>query len=153
MRPILGLSLLLATVASISLAQVSAAVSAAESACGPGNVRFDMKSDKSQHTAAQPEAGKALVYVIQDVGTVHCIGACFIAKIALDGAWKGANQRNSFFSFAVDAGERHLYAKSQSDSSVGAESAALAHFTAEVWEGLLLPNKGIGTQSRILVRS
>lgn len=94
-------------------------------------MKFDVKNDKSHHTTSQLEVGNALVYVIQNFGTVHCIGACFITKIALDGSWKGANQRNSNFSFAVGPGEHHLCAKLQSDSAVGAGLVALAHFTAE----------------------
>src|SRR6266581_2141788 len=33
--------------------------------CGPPNVQFDVKKDNSQHSIGQPEAGKALVYVIE----------------------------------------------------------------------------------------
>src|ERR1019366_1867895 len=57
---------------------------------------------------------KALVYVIQDIGSINCIGGCITTKIALDGAWVGANHHNSYFSFAVDPGERHLCANWQS---------------------------------------
>ena len=32
--------------------------------CGPTKTKFDVKTDKNQHAVAQPESGKALVYVI-----------------------------------------------------------------------------------------
>jgi hypothetical protein len=115
-----------------AFAQDPAAVSAAQAACGATSVNFDVKNDDSQHTIAQPEAGKALVYVIQDIGSVNCIGGCITTKIALDGAWVGANHHNSYFSFAVNPGERHLCANWQSHFARLSRIVGLAHFTAEV---------------------
>ncbi len=119
--------ILLILLTTAAFAQDPAAVSAAEAACGPKGVNFDVRNDNSQHTVAQPGAGKALVYVIQDIGTVMCFGNCVTVKVALDGAWVGANRHNSYFSFAVDPGERHLCAKWQSHSGF----VSLVHFTAE----------------------
>jgi len=124
------LALILFTIS--AFAQDPAAVSAAQAACGPKGVNFDVKDDDSQHTIGQPEAGKALVYVIQDVGAVNCIGGCITTKIALDGAWVGANHHNSYFSFAVEPGERHLCANWQSHIARMSRVVGLAHFTAEV---------------------
>jgi len=125
----IALALILFTMS--AFAQDPAAVSAAQAACGPKGVNFDVKDDNSQHTAGQPEAGKALVYVIQDIGSVNCIGGCITTKIALDGAWIGANHHNSYFSFAVDPGERHLCANWQSHFARLSQVVGLAHFTAE----------------------
>jgi hypothetical protein len=108
-----------------------AAVSAAEAACGPSNAKFDVKNDDSQHTVAQPEAGKALVYVIQDIGSINCIAGCITTRIASDGAWVGANHHNSYFSFAVDPGEHHLCANWQSRFGRLSQIVGLVHFTAE----------------------
>lgn len=44
--------------------------SAVATACGPKAVKYEAKLDDSQHTPAQPEAGKALVSFIQDIGGV-----------------------------------------------------------------------------------
>jgi hypothetical protein len=51
-----------------AIAQDSAAIAATEAACGPKDVKFDVKNVHSQPSAEQPETGKALVYVIQDMG-------------------------------------------------------------------------------------
>jgi hypothetical protein len=114
-----------------ALAQDPAAISAAEAACGPMAVNFDVKDDDTQHTVRQPDADKALVYVIQDIGDVPCIAGCITSKIALDGAWIGANHRNSYLVFAVDPGERHLCARWQSHFGRLNQVAGLVHFTAE----------------------
>jgi hypothetical protein len=54
--------------AASALAQDPSAALAAEAACGPKEIRFDAKQDSIQHPAPQPEAGKALVYLIEDLG-------------------------------------------------------------------------------------
>src|ERR1700691_4348758 len=33
--------------------------------CGPGNAKFEVKTESKQHPLAQPEAGKALVYFLE----------------------------------------------------------------------------------------
>ena len=40
----------------------------ATSACGPKSDNFRCELDKSQHTLAQPDAGRALIYFIQENG-------------------------------------------------------------------------------------
>ncbi|HLM83505.1 MAG TPA: hypothetical protein VK302_23105 [Terriglobales bacterium] len=127
-----------------AFAQDPAAVSAAQAACGPSNVKFDVKDDNSQHTVGQPEAGKALVYVIQEIGSINCIGGCITTKIALDGAWVGANHHNSYFSFAVDPGERHLCANWQSHFARLSQVVGLAHFTAEAGKVYFFRTRAIG---------
>jgi hypothetical protein len=114
-----------------ALAQDQSAISAAESACGSFTGRFDTKRDDSQHALAQPEAGKALIYVIQDMGVVNCIGACITTRVALDGTWVGANEHNSYFSFAVDPGEHHLCVNRQSRMDLLSRLVALAQINAE----------------------
>lgn len=123
------LLLLLTTIA--TFAQDPSAISSAEAACGPKGVNFDIKDDNTQHTVEQPEPGKALVYVIQDIGSVTCIGGCITTKVAVDGAWVGANHRNSYLAFAVDPGEHHFCANWQSHLSRFSEVVGLAHLTAE----------------------
>ena len=72
-----------------------------------------------------------LVYVIQDLGSVRCLGECITNRIGLDGVWVGATENNSYVYFSVDAGEHHLCANPQSDMKSVSRMAALAHFTAE----------------------
>jgi hypothetical protein len=141
-----ALALILFTIA--AFAQDPAAVSAAQAACGPKSVNFDVKDDNSQHTVGQPEAGKALVYVIQDIGVVSCIGGCVTTKIALDGAWLGANHHNSYFSFAVDPGEHHLCENWQSHFAFASRLVGLAHFTAEAGKVYYFRTRAFGGKSQ-----
>ena len=108
------------------LAETSLAVPTA--ACGPENVSFKVKLDESQHTLAQPDPGKARVYFFQDAGTSHTLGYPTV-KLAMDGAWVGANHGNSYFSVSVEPGEHHVCVTLQ--SSLVAQRVELAHFTAE----------------------
>ena len=112
-------------------AQDQSAVAAAESACGPVKVRFDVKRDNTKPAVAEPQAGKALVYFIQDMGTTACRGACITTRVGLDGAWVGANEHNSYFFLSVDAGEHHLCVNRQSSLDIYSQMLGLAHFTAE----------------------
>jgi hypothetical protein len=133
-----------------AFARDPAAVSAAEAACGPKGVNFDVKDDNPQHSGGQPEAGKALVYVIQDIGGAKCIGGCSTTKIALDGAWMGANHNSSYFSFAVDPGEHHLCANWQSHIERLSRILALAHFTAEAGGIYYFRTRAFGNGNEIL---
>jgi hypothetical protein len=100
-------------------------------ACGPKGTSFTVKLDESQHTLEQPHPGKALVYFVQDIGEVNCLGGCLTTKMGLDGAWVGANQHNSYFSVSVVPGEHHVCANPQSHVGWISRRVALAHFTAE----------------------
>jgi len=112
--------------AASALAQVTPAVPPA--ACGPDDVSFKVKLDDSQHTPAQPDPGKARVYFLQEAGTSFTLGYPTV-KVAIDGAWAGANHGNSYFSVSVDPGEHHVCVTLQ--SSIVAQRVELAHFTAE----------------------
>jgi hypothetical protein len=120
---IVGLIVLLAASA---LAQVAPVDPTA--ACGHQNVSFKVKLDETQHTLAQPEPGKARVYFFQDAGTPMTLGYPTV-KLAMDGAWVGANHGNSYFSVSVEPGEHHVCVTLQ--SSLVAQRVELAHFTAE----------------------
>lgn len=84
-------ALVLCLLAASAFSQDQAALTAAETACGPKDVKFDASQDTTQHPTPQPEAGKALVYVIQDREQIPCPG-CALTKVGLDGSWVGANQ-------------------------------------------------------------
>ncbi|MGB7281024.1 MAG: hypothetical protein WBE13_02085 [Candidatus Acidiferrum sp.] len=121
-------ALILFLLASPALAQQKPATPVAPSACGPDNVRYEVKLDKSQHALAQPEPGKALVYFIQDKGPQSFgIGASVQTLIGADGAWVGANRNNSYFSISVEPGEHHVCSTVQSFTKQFTE---LAHFSA-----------------------
>lgn len=101
---------------------------ASTAACGPANVGFKVKLDESRHTLEQPDPGKAQVYFLQDAGTGVTLGYPTV-KLAIDGAWVGANHGNSYFSVYVEPGEHHVCVMLQ--SSLVAQRVELAHFTAE----------------------
>ncbi len=120
-------------------------------ACGPKSTGFDVKLDKSQHALAQPEPGKALVYFIQDIGKVNCLGRCMTTKIGLDGAWVGANQDNSYFSVSVEPGEHHVCANPQSNAGWLRRMVALAHFTAEAGKVYYFRTRSVMGGSQLLL--
>jgi hypothetical protein len=100
------------------------------SACGPANLNYKVSLDRSQHAPVPPEAGKALVYFLQDDGSG--VGGTTLGspttKYAVDGVWVGANHGNSWSAFAVAPGEHHVCTALQSSLIQRME---LAHFTAE----------------------
>jgi hypothetical protein len=96
--------------ATFAFAHDPGAVSAAQSACGPRDTRLSVKQDATPYAIAQPAAGKALVYMIEDAGVENAIVEGPTVRIGLDGAWAGANHRNSYFFLSVEPGEHHLCA-------------------------------------------
>jgi len=121
---------LLILFAAAAFAQDEPAIAAAEAACGPKNVKFDARQDADQHPIPQPDANKALVYVVQEIGEMQCTG-CALTKVGLDGAWVGANQGSSYFFFTAEPGERHLCVNWQSRFATRSHAFAVANFTAE----------------------
>jgi hypothetical protein len=99
-------------------AQDQAEIALTAAGCGPSQVLFNVTVDKNQHPLAQPQAGKALVYIINRV--------YLTMKIGLDGSWVGANSGLSYFSFSVDPGDHHLCMSEQGDHKQG----SAANFTA-----------------------
>ncbi len=81
-----------------------------EAACGPAQSKLRVHTDKKSHSMATPEAGQALVYIIQDElhdGTV-IVGCGVLTRYGLDGKWIGGNCGKSYFSAEVAPGEHHL---------------------------------------------
>jgi hypothetical protein len=114
--------------ASPVFAQTGVPPVSALSACGPSDVNFDVKPDRTQ-TVVVPPSGKALVYVIGDIGES---GYGWITlKVGLDGSWMGANHGNSYFSFSVAPGEHHLCANWQEKSKIYSSLYSVASFSAE----------------------
>jgi hypothetical protein len=113
-------------------AQDQAAIAAAEAACGPKNVKFDVRPDETQHPVPQPETGKALVYVIEDLGQLpDYVGSGALIKVGMDGAWVGASEGASYLFFAANPGERHLCVNWQSRLEIRSRAFAMVNFTAE----------------------
>lgn len=136
-------ALVVLLLAASAFAQDQAAIAASESACGPKDTKFEVKPNAIQHPTAQPESGKAVVYVVEDLGQCPgCIvsnsfGGFFnsvdnaVTKIGMDGTWMGANRGSSYIFFAADPGEHHLCMNWQSRLHERSRAYAMANFTAE----------------------
>ena len=91
-------------------------------ACGPLKVDFDTSISTSR-PPTQPEPGKALVYVAQEMPVVTL-------KVGMDGAWMGATHGHSYFVFSVEPGEHHMCVRWQSHRGF-ARMASFAQLNAE----------------------
>lgn len=89
-------------------------------------MQFAVKTDKNQHPTAQPDAGKALVYVIGDVDLYQPT-----TRVGLDGAWVEANHGESYFFFPVSPEEHHLCIDWQSFHSRLSNLGPALTFSAE----------------------
>ena len=113
-----------------AFAQDAAGTVVAPGGCGPDDQKFEVKTEK-QHPLGQPEAGKALVYFIED-DTAYGSFPQPTVRAGVDGVWVGATHGDSYFSFSVEPGEHHLCASWQTAVALGAGYAtAAAHLTAE----------------------
>lgn len=116
-----------------AFAQDAASAARAAAGCGPKDVQFEAKGDKNFRALAQPEAGKALVYVIQDEkrdDDVTYLGHT-TTRIGLDGNWVGANRGRSFSSFSIPPGEHRLCTDFQSINRAASKLGSALTFTAE----------------------
>jgi hypothetical protein len=93
------------------------------------NAIFEVKTENGEH-AAQPVAGKALVYFMQD-DTKYFEHPRPTTRLAVDGAWVGATHSDSYFYVSVEPGEHHLCANWQGGGLQPVVAVAAAHFTAE----------------------
>lgn len=126
------------------LARDKADTTALPPACGPDNVGFDVKLDKSQHPLTQPEPGKALVYFVQDKGPESFgIGAAVETVIGVDVAWVGANRNNSYSSVAIEPGEHHVCSTVESIRE-------LAHFKVAAGEVFYFRARVIFTRAGLI---
>lgn len=99
-------------------------------ACGAPNVNFETDTSSAQ-APVQPEAGKALVYVVEDYPKIEpSIGAPTI-RVGMDGNWLGATHGSSYLFFMVDPGEHHLCVKWQSHLGRLSKLESFVHVNAE----------------------
>jgi hypothetical protein len=101
--------------------------------CGPTKTQFDVKVDKKQHSVAQSESGKALVYVIEEYKSdphFHTIGHV-TTRAGLDGNWVGAAHEGSYISFLVEPGAHRLCSDVQSMFAATQKLSGAAQLNAE----------------------
>ena len=123
---------LLLLLASPALAQDPAAARTA-AGCGPSNVDFDVKTDKKPRPLAQPESGKALIYVFEEERTdpvAFKVGAVTL-KVGLDGSWVGATHGSSYVYFSAEPGDHRICSSWQSALPRISKLASAVSLTAE----------------------
>ena len=98
----------MAVFASLGFAQDPAPAVSSRGGCGPTEAQFDVKTNNKQHPVAPADAGKAIVYVFEDMEHGPTM------RVGLDGAWIGANKGKSYFFFPVDPGEHQVCTNWQS---------------------------------------
>ena len=108
--------------------------------CGPDEGQYDVSTNKKDHPVSQPDPGKALIYVIEDIERGPTM------RVGLDGSWIGANKGKSYFFFPVDPGDHHLCTKWQSNvfkktaerigsaTALKAEAGKVYYFRIQVYE-------------------
>jgi hypothetical protein len=74
-------------------AQDQATAARTAAGCGGNQGQFDVNLNDTLHVLAQPEAGKAVIYVFEDDFTGPTM------RIGLDGSWIGATKSKSCFYF------------------------------------------------------
>lgn len=98
--------------------------------CGAIDSSFEVKTERADLRTAQPDAGKALVFFVEDDSDFGSKPKP-TTRAGVDGSWVGATHGNSYFSVSVDPGEHHLCASWQSSVIIGqGHKTAAAHFTA-----------------------
>lgn len=79
-----------------------------QNACGPTDVRFQIRIGGSHQPEPRIDSGKALVYVIEDQRFKAAKDVTL--RIGINGTWVGATRGNSYLFSQVEPGEHHLCA-------------------------------------------
>jgi hypothetical protein len=103
---------------------------AVEPGCGDPSASFSVEADHVSNSPVQPDAGKALVYIIEHDSNVASFPKP-TTRAGIDGEWIGTTHANSYPSFPFDPGVRHLCRSLQKSVSLGrGRQIAALHFTA-----------------------
>jgi hypothetical protein len=94
--------------------------------CGPNEMHFDVKTDKTQHPQAPPDAARAVIYIFSER-----ISFDQTYRIGMDGKWMGATHDESYFFFAAEPGEHRLCWDVQKGQDKLSDQGAAVTFTAE----------------------
>jgi len=126
---VLLLLVAISLLASSAFAQDKPTGGAGAPGCGEPKIKFEVKTDKSQHPA-QADAGKALVYFIENDSQFDSFPSP-TTRMGVDGDWVGATHGNSYFYSSVSPGVHHLCASWQrAVLALQGRQTAAAHFTA-----------------------
>ncbi|MGC1383893.1 MAG: hypothetical protein WA823_08945 [Candidatus Acidiferrales bacterium] len=107
-------------------------VNRASAGCGPAGERFAVTKGSKDQTNSRPEAGKALIYFVQD-DRFFTNKTQPTIKWGLDGAWVGATQHLLYFRMTIEPGEHRLCSEWQAPDTVSKRTifgAAILHARA-----------------------
>jgi hypothetical protein len=101
-------------------------------ACGDEKVSFDVDRGEVKDQTAQPESGKATLYIVElfNLRDKGKLGRPTL-KHGLDGHWIGATQGFTYVTASIDPGEHHLCSRWQSHFGKLSDQVSLYNFTAE----------------------
>jgi hypothetical protein len=100
--------------------------------CGPLHSEFSVKVDKSDHNLLQPDAGKALVYVLVEERPETAIKIGDVTtRVGLDGNWVAANYGPSYAVFAVEPGDHRVCVDWQSSFGMRNKLNAAVNLSAQ----------------------
>jgi hypothetical protein len=103
-----------------------ASAARAAAGCGPNEIQFDVKTDKTQHSQAPPDAARAVIYIFSER-----ISFDQTYRIGMDGKWMGAARDESYFFFTAEPGEHRLCWDVQKGQEKLTDQGAATTFTAE----------------------
>jgi len=144
----ISLFVVLILLGSFARGQEIASAPAAKAACGPENVKFEVKLvDQSQQPILNPGSSKAVVYILHDYPRVPMV-RLLTTRMGVDGAWVGANEGRSYFGFVIDPGVHHLCVSGQWGRLISPPSIVLHRVAARAGETYYFRvrflNSGIG---------
>ncbi len=106
--------------------QDQATAGRAAAGCGPNEMQFVTKTDKTQHPQAPADAARAVIYVFSER-----VSYDQTYRIGMDGKWMGATRDESYFFFTVEPGEHRLCWDVQKGQEKLSDQGAATTFTAE----------------------
>jgi len=89
-------------------------------ACPAIDVKFDAKTDKTQHPVPTPSSGKAIVFVVRPT----MMGNKIQSKLAVDGQWVGGNRGDNYFFVELTPGEHYFCSQAENRSVLAASVEA-----------------------------
>jgi len=107
------------------MAQGAWAPSMVDGACGASDTTVKSKTDSMVAAVETPPAGKALVYVIEQMPKVPFLTSH--VKVAMDGVWLAQLEASSFTSVYVDPGVHHFCARYQGEAVSSDLGATMLH--------------------------
>ena len=84
-------------------------------ACPSADLKYETKTDKSQHPTPEPSTGKALVYILRPT----MFGNAIQTKLAVDAQWVGVNRGHNYFFLELEPGEHFFCSKAENRSVLG----------------------------------